>query len=233
MTPYKGLPPGKAIKKFRVEGLQCTQTRLAEMLGVTLSTVAKWESGNVKPSKMAILALAERDFQNKAYWLELAGPLHASVGSLVDAYKQTHSFDPDKVQAIRIHGSAGAGPNRFPSSEAEEQIFLPRSWFKSGQVLIGLHVKGDSMAPLIEDGFLVLVDVHDNQDFASLDGKVVAARDEHGVCIKWLRKKGRSFYLISQNVSAEYPPIEVERDGYAVVGRVVKWIGEPFGERKR
>jgi len=45
-------------KKLRTE-LGMTQQELAVALGVSLSTVANWETGRVKPSRLALARLEE------------------------------------------------------------------------------------------------------------------------------------------------------------------------------
>ena len=52
----------EAIKKLR-KRRKLTQTQLADLLGVTKTTVLNWENGITRPCKMALrqLALQERE----------------------------------------------------------------------------------------------------------------------------------------------------------------------------
>jgi SOS-response transcriptional repressor LexA len=176
------------------------------------------------------MAIGRLDTNQRDWWFQQAGESHAMVDQVASSYKKTWTVEADDNRTIQIHGTAGAGPNRFPPEQAESRISLPRSWFRDESGIVGLRVVGDSMHPVVQNGFLVLVDVHDNLDLEGLEGKMVAARNEHGVVIKWLRKFGDVWMLVSQN--SDYAPIEVKKGGYALVGRVVKWIGEPSPTRK-
>jgi SOS-response transcriptional repressor LexA len=205
--------------------LGLTQRELAQELGVTPGAVGQWESGKIKPSNIALRAIIGIAGEDRDWWVDQAEPGDALVIRSVDEYKKMYEVNEDKNKTFFIHGSAGAGPNIFVPEHAEDKVSLPRSWFHRVNGIKGLWVRGDSMSPLIADGFLVLVDVKDNKDFAALDGKIVAARDSHGVCIKWLRKQGDAYYLVSHNISPEYPPILVIPGEHSIVGTVQIWVG--------
>lgn len=58
---------GPEIREFR-QKLHMTQEELAHMLGVTVSTVNRWENGHTKPSKLAQQSLEriEEDYRRQA-----------------------------------------------------------------------------------------------------------------------------------------------------------------------
>jgi SOS-response transcriptional repressor LexA len=87
---------------------------------------------------------------------------------------------------------------------------------------------GDSMSPILEDGYVVAIDTAD-RDPKKLLNAMVAARDpEGGVTIKWLRKVGDDVMLIAQHTSPRYNPIFLNREpGWAIIGKVLFWIGKP------
>jgi SOS-response transcriptional repressor LexA len=221
---------GAKIKELR-KILGCDQTRFAALIGVSQAIVSQWEVGRYMPSPMAMLAISRMAGSEKNWWLERAGPEFSDAESTLDAYKKLFTVEGDDNRVIHIHGTAGAGPNRFPPEQAESKISLPRQWFKGSQGIVGLRVVGDSMAPLIQEGFLVLLDIHDNKDFRSLEDKIVAARNDNGVVIKWLKRMQNAYFLVSHNL--DYAPIEVKKDEYAIVGRVVKWIGQPNAPKRK
>lgn len=109
---------------------------------------------------------------------------------------------------------------------------LPRSWFRRTGELIALRITGDSMAPIIQDGYIVIIDTSKRQA-KQLVEKMVAAREDDGVTIKWLRRDGDTFLLVPQHVSPRHPVRIVQPFGdFSIVGEVVKWIGEPPPARK-
>lgn len=74
---------GQHIKQRR-ESLQLTQGELAELLGVALNTVSRWENGSSLPEsgKMLELALAQIEFQKL---LELDASALAQVQKLQES----------------------------------------------------------------------------------------------------------------------------------------------------
>lgn len=220
---------GAKIKELRLK-MGCDQARFAGLIGVSQAIVSQWEVGRYRPSPMALLALSRIGADDRTWWIEQAGPEYLENAALLDAVQTLRMVDNEENRLISIHGTAGAGPNRFPPEQAEAKISLPRAWFHASQRIVGLRVVGDSMAPIIQEGFLVLVDLHDRKELRMLENQIVAARNENGVVIKWLKKIGARYYLVSQNL--EFPPIEAKQNDYSIVGRVVKWIGSPALKRR-
>lgn len=89
------------------------------------------------------------------------------------------------------------------------------------------------MSPILEPGYIVLVDTGD-RDPRRLVNQMVAARADDGVTIKWLRKEKETYILLPNHTSLRHPVriISPGSDSVSIVGRVVKWIGEPPLPRK-
>lgn len=88
------------------------------------------------------------------------------------------------------------------------------------------------MEPMVLDGHVVIVDT-DQNDPAHLVDEMVAARDD-GITIKWLREDEGEYMLMPNHVSPRFPIRRLRPGGgVSIVGRVVKWIGEPPSIRKR
>ena len=61
-----------------------------------------------------------------------------------------------------------------------------------------------------------------------LVGYMVAAREDDGVTIKWLRKDGDVYFLVPQHTSERHPIRVIRDEGtWSIVGKVVKIIGDP------
>lgn len=84
------------------------------------------------------------------------------------------------------------------------------------------------MSPVLEDGYMVIVDTHPIEH-RNLYGQMVAAQDpEGGITVKWLRKVGREEMLVAQHTSTRYQPVILSSDpGWRIIGRVLFWIGKP------
>lgn len=207
----------------RIKGLRkalgITQRQLAEGLSVSQGAVAQWEGGDVIPETKHLSRMAQLggiDDELRAWLLAAAG------------VKVPESAD-DEGQMLRIplfRDAVAAGSARVIDESEHEWLSVPRNLMQGGKI-VALWVKGDSMYPLIMTGHLVFVDIAD-RDPHKLVEKMVAAREGNGVTIKWLRRDGNLFVLVPQRTSRNNP-VRVFKagDDVGIVGRVVKWIGEP------
>jgi len=70
---------------------------------------------------------------------------------------------PEAVVEVPILGRIAAGQPLLASQQVEDTLPLPRSWVRGDEVFL-LRVQGDSMAPLILPGDLVMVRVQPRVD---------------------------------------------------------------------
>ena len=88
------------------------------------------------------------------------------------------------------------------------------------------------MAPVVGDGYIVIVDVS-RRDPKKLVERMVAAREGDGVTIKWLRRDGDTYLLVPQHVTPRHQVRIMRQEGdFSIVGEVIKWIGQPPLARK-
>jgi hypothetical protein len=171
------------------------------------------------------MAIGKLDEVNRSWWFEQAGPDYARRDQIVQAVKDEDAAEHLDSCTVRIYSCVGDEPNRFLQEHVETVMTLPQTWIKDAPWIVGLRVVGNDMRPLIQDGFIVIVKVHGKKNLGTLDGQIVAAKSEQGICVRWLRRSGDAWLLMSQ--SAECAPIDVKTSGYEVLGRVVLWIGRP------
>jgi SOS-response transcriptional repressor LexA len=90
----------------------------------------------------------------------------------------------------------------------------------------GLHARGDSMHPVIQDRWLVLVDVHEDaiRPYEQLHGKPVAVRLGEGVSIKWMDAGKNDWIIHAENKESGFKEVRISRQvDPPVVGRVIWW----------
>jgi SOS-response transcriptional repressor LexA len=187
-------------------------------------TVARWENGDMMPSPWVLGELVKLAAEEeKDWWREKAGieKLTSDIQPFEDA--RIVPFLKDRI-------AAGRGTHLDPA-KIEKRLPLPEEWFPSGSEMVAIKVEGDSMSPLIKNGYYVLVDTS-NQDFRQLAGYMVAAWSPHGCTVKWLRREeSTGFYqLIPHHVSEEYEVRTItpkNQHEFGILGRVVRFIGEP------
>ena len=81
------------------------------------------------------------------------------------------------------------------------------------------------MSPLIESGYIALVD-RTQTNWPALVNRIVAVGDGEGLSLKWLRKLGKAYVLVPNNLNADNQMISVTPQ-HQVFGKVERWIGEP------
>ena len=196
---------------------------MAEALSVTQGQVAKWEGKKQTPPGQVFAALARiAPEDEQAMWLEMAG-----VKVQAELPKLTRT-----IPILRDAAAAGT-PRAIDESEIEETLAIPQQWLGKGGAIYGVRIQGESMSPILESGFLVLIDVA-RRDPKYLAGKMVAARNGDGVTVKWLRKQSDDLYLlVPQNTAPQFPIVAMQAgDGWSIVGEIVMWLGTPDAVRK-
>lgn len=90
----------------------------------------------------------------------------------------------------------------------------------------GLKVRGDSMAPVIQDRWLVLVDVHQDaiRPYERLNGRPVVVRLGDGASVKWFTARKAVWLIHAENRESGFQDIRIPRQvDPPVVGRVIWW----------
>ncbi len=213
------IPPLKERIKALRKSAGWNQTEFAIACKVTQGQVSLWEKGvNVPTPKVFLIFAKLAPEADKQMWMAEAGFEETAAASMVEM-----------LQIPVLRDSAAAGTTRsIDESEIDYVLQLPKHLVRHRGKLIGLEVEGDSMSPILESGYIVLVDTATRRP-ESLDGKMVAARDGDGVTIKWLRRQNADMYLlVPQHTSPRHQVQVLQAHGdWSIVGEVVKWIGEP------
>jgi len=220
---------GAHIRSVRsAKGL--TQKEFADLFGVSQVAVSNWEKGTDRPAPriLAKLSTLTVNAELKDYFIMesgLADALHA--GSGLDS--GTTITRP--IPLLRDPVAAGT-PRATDEREIAQVLMLPKLWFPATGELFALKVAGDSMTPIIGDGYIVIVDTS-RRDPRKLVERMVAAREGDGITIKWLRKDGDTYMLVPQHISPRIQVRVMRAEGnFSIVGEVIKWIGQPASVRK-
>ncbi len=127
--------------------------------------------------------------------------------------------------AAAAHGERGATVAMPQDAPIEGMIAAPRAWCPNPSATTCVRVRGNSMNPLIYDGYILAVDTS-QADHTKLNGKIVVA---------WHRSKGLtvSRFQTYEGVEVlraennEYTSVVLtnKRD-WSIVGKVLWWIGQ-------
>lgn len=219
-----------------------TQTALAEALGVNRSAITQAKVRDAVPQKW-ILALSRRCTLSPD-WLEFGtGQPRSAVTSSQPSRNHTPGRETDRpptvqprsmpaapaepemvyVSKVAARLCAGGGSFELAAIPVAEHPF-PHAWLsRMGRpsAMVFMDVVGDSMAPNILDGDMVLVDQSSAQ---IMPQTVMAVGVEDAIYIKRLERRSDGILLRSDNPA--YSDMELygdELESFRVIGKVV-WL---------
>jgi len=238
-----------------ISELKLTQAALAERLGVSPATVSRWIQGKHEPTAEGYVSLGNlAPAGDAAYFWERAG---MDVNNLPDAglrkVASSLRVNLDELMVIgsrtasqQIAGSGGvvavpllqvsAYGDRTPPAEnvslsdvaVEEMLLAPLTWCPNPEHMIGMHLEGDSMMPVIADGSILFVDTA-TTDRDQLDKKlVVVSHRDLGFKVARLQRLAGTDLLISAN--HRYMPLDVSNASrWKLFGHVLWWVSRDAG----
>lgn len=176
---------GRNIKRLRKQA-GYSQEQLAKTLGVTQGAVSQWEKDRTIPDTPFILQMAKifgvslDEFTNETPFREL------------DAINIRRA-------AVPILGSITCGQKITPDTEPDGYADLPEGIHAN----FALRCKGDSMAPTILDGDLVLIRQQPDVE----EGQIAAVSIDGETTLKHVYHHQDGLLLIAEN--SKYKPISV------------------------
>lgn len=192
---------GEKIKKRRIE-LEMTLEEVGDLVGVTKSTVRKWETGdieNMRRDKIALLAKALK-----------VSPLFI-MGIEADNVLPLKKIDTNSY-AVPLIGTIAAGTPILAEENIEEYFSLD----KSINADFCLRVKGDSM---IDEGIYSGDIAFIRQQFTLENGEIGAIIIEEEATLKRFYKTDGQILL--QPANKDYQPIVLTNGNIHIAGKLV------------
>jgi hypothetical protein len=214
-------------------------------------TVSRWERSELQPSSKHLIKLGTLVQEDEdSFWefwgragltSEVVARVFPSVKPpirtvpLIEIVAQMgQNIAGDGLVAIsvlKIYAAAGKEKGstyhdlRFARSQ--RAIAAPGLWCPNPKDTVCMIVKGDSMHPILHDGYLIVVDQKQN-DKKALHGQiVVASHANDGLVVTRLWQLNGSLAMVSDN--HRYDPIPWGPK-WRIVGKVLWWIGLPSAE---
>jgi phage repressor protein C with HTH and peptisase S24 domain len=215
----------------RDAGEPASQEVVAGLLGFnSQSSVSQYVNGRIPLNISALLKFCELlAVQPSDISPDLAAEIQRLAGALPEP-GTPKEIDPDTdpnfaaIRQVVFKISAGiAGFSvEFTEEDAEEPLFLPRGWLERRDLdptkLYATRVNGNSMAPGIRNGDVIVVDTADT---SREKDAIVAVNHEGELTVKRLKYEHRRWWLTSDNADQKsYPPVPCG-DGTYLLGRVV------------
>lgn len=123
------------------------------------------------------------------------------------------------------HGEKGDNATILHSAPVESMIAAPKDWVPNPSATTCVRVKGNSMSPLIYDGYILVIDTSQT-DHAKLSGKVVIAwHKDMGLTVSRLQRYDHTEVLRPEN--SDYNTIVLDsKHQWKVMAKVLWWIGK-------
>lgn len=165
--------------------LNLRQEDIAQRLQVSKSTISDWETGKRIPDIEEIDRIAE------AY----ETTTHELMGWEYDPVPD--NIHPLKRRMIPVLGNVAAGEPIW--ADEERDVFVDDNG--TAEADFALRVKGNSMAPLIEEGDFVYI----KRQPMVRNGQIAVILDHDSATLKYFYNHGTSVQLVSHN--PEYQPM--------------------------
>lgn len=205
---------GEIIKQRRQE-LDLTLEQVGAAVGVTKSTVKKWEDGYIENMKRDKIALLSK--------VLMISPVTFITGELTRVSENSIEDKPHYL--VPVLGTVRAG---IPM-EAVENIIdyeeISEDMARQGE-FFALQIKGDSMEPRICEGDVVIV--RKQSDIDSGDTAIVLVNGEEAT-IKKVQKFDGGINLIPSNPSYDvrtYTNEQIEALPVQILGKVIELRGK-------
>ena len=150
--------------------------------------------------------------------------VHAGVATRRVSKKEIFVAIPLLPVRAATPGEDGDKVADLDQLKPEAMLAAPKDWCLNPNSTISLRVKGNSMSPLILDGYIVAVDTSDVSHEDLLGQIVVAWSREKGLLVSRLIRFDHTDALVSDH--REYASISLAKESrWRIVGRVLWWIG--------
>jgi len=240
----------RKIADFR-RNLKLSQSELGKRLGASTMAVSRWERGMQEAPANIYIQLGNLAGDPLCwYFWGCAGLSTADVTRVLPAArrrlhedrfpilrvvraggrKKIPIADFVAVPLLPVHagtpGEAGDKSADLEQVRPEAMLAAPIDWCPNPKSTVCLRVKGNSMSPLILDGYIIAIDTLDvNHD--KLVGEIVLAWNaEKGFLVSRLIRFERTDLLVSDR--REYESVSLAPESaWRIMGKVLWWTGKP------
>ena len=236
------------IAGFRAR-LELSQSGLGKRLGASAMAVSRWERGIQEAPANIYIQLGNLAGDPLCwYFWGRAGLRTADVTRVMPATRRrlhedrfpilrvVHAGGRKKgpiahfvaVPLLPVHagtpGHVGDKTADLDQVRPEAMLAAPKDWCPNPKSTVCLRVKGDSMSPLILDGYIIAIDTRD-VDHDKLVGQIVVAWNaEKGFLVSRLIRFEHTDVLVSDRREYESVSLAPESE-WRIMGRVLWWTG--------
>jgi repressor LexA len=210
---------GERLREAR-ENKELDQATLAQKTGIATRTLQRWEKGEQIPDGVAITRIAKTTAVQPSWLLTGDGEMYAVPARPDNVYplpgslrRGVHLVDLPLISSV----PAGKVATMFHPDYVDDYVTTDDV---KDPGAFALRVKGNSMAPRIEDGDVVIVSPQQE----ARNGDICVVRVEGEDTLKKVKFEGTYVHLIPLN--PEFEPATVRKKDVNFVWKVVKLIKE-------
>jgi SOS-response transcriptional repressor LexA len=231
--------------------LRLSQTSFGHELRSSAMGVSRWERGTQEPPSHSYIDLGnlagdpdcwffwERAGFRSEDLMRVIPKLHGRLRNpVLDRIRIVQAGSagkkPKQTQLVAIpllnvvagtHGEKGDNVPILHEASVESMIAAPKDWCPNPDSTNCLRVRGNSMNPLIYDGYILAVD-SSQSNRAELDGKIVIAwHRDAGLTVSRFRRYDHTEVLHPENRGYESITLD-NKHKWKILARVLWWIGK-------
>lgn len=192
------------------------QARLSARLDVATRTLQRWEKGEQVPDSNYLIRIAKALGVTPHWLLTGEGAMHGGTSAKILPLPTNRYKKVDLISLPLLASVPGGAPSLMFHPEYVEKYITVDNVNDSSA--FALEVKGNSMAPRIEDGDIIVV----SPKLESRSGDICVVRVSDEDTVKRVKIDGPLIYLIPLN--PDFEPMAVKKKDVTFMWRVVKVI---------
>ena len=231
------------------QGLELSQTDFGQRLRSSAMAISRWERGAQEPPPGCYIELGNLAGDPLCWYFWGRAGLRSEdlmrvMPKLLKRLKHSAQVrivaagsggkKPKSPQLVAIPllklvaasvGGKGDSSWALHDAPVETMIAAPKDWCPHPEATSCLRVQGNSMAPLIHDGYILTVDSSQNDRSELHDKIVIAWHKDMGLTVSRLLRYDHTEVLQPEN--REYESIVLDRKHkWKVLAKVLWWIGK-------
>jgi repressor LexA len=208
---------GQRIREARqAKGMD--QAKLSARLDIATRTLQRWEKGEQVPDSNYLMRIAKHTGVSPHWLLTSEGDMYArpqDPGNVIPLPTSRYR-KVDLVSLPLLSSVPGGAPSMIFHPDYVER-YISVDDVRDSQAF-ALEVKGNSMAPRIEDGDIIVV----SPKLQAKNGDICVVRVNDEDTVKRVKIEDQTIYLIPLN--PDYEPMAVKKRDVTFVWKVVKVI---------
>ena len=208
---------GQRIREARqAKGMD--QAKLSARLDIATRTLQRWEKGEQVPDSNYLMRIANHTGVSPHWLLTSEGDMYARAADVTNVIQlPTSRYKKVELLALPLLSSVpGGAPSMIFHPDYVER-YISVDDVRDIQAF-ALEVKGNSMAPRIEDGDIIVV----SPKLQAKNGDICVVRVNDEDTVKRVKIDDQTIYLIPLN--PDYEPMAVKKKDVTFVWKVVKVI---------